>query len=296
MRIGIVASMIVLLGVMACEKKDEVTHLNGLVTNNDVPIFYGVSIVLINNYINRYHIDLLGVQPSDTVLAETADTLSKSPSNVDLRASFLAEAIENDLYFERFFSLTSLKFIEGLERPHLEARQVEYEAIRASFAAEGDSLRVQYFEYEIIKIDSLIQSSDRFRLQEISLKEYFRSFIYNGIYDDINMGTFNFVQSCFENLLGRGPTADELDRGMKMVEGKSTYVFLTGGNSKSDFIDIMLDSPEFLVGRVQDVYEQLVQRKPTSSEQVIAVQLLQGKKNVKELQVSVAKTKDYAGF
>jgi hypothetical protein len=148
----------------------------------------------------------------------------------------------------------------------------------------------------MLKMDSLIQAKERLNNEEIGLEEFYRAFCFNYVYDEINMGSLNFVQACFENLFGRGPTPDELDRAIKMVDGTSSYLFLKGGNSKSDFLNIMISNPEFLVGRTKDVYNQLVQRNPNTSEEVVGVQMLQEAVNMKGLQVEVAKTKEYAGF
>jgi hypothetical protein len=282
--------------LIACEKEDKLTHKEGTVEGNNIRPFDGVSDVLINNYINRYYIDLIGVQPSDSALITAAERLNTDPKSIEQRDTLINIAISAEVYYDRFFSITSLIFTEGLERSDFEEKQAEYEAIIELSRANGDSLLVQIFEYEMLKMDSLIEAKDRLQSEIINLNQYFRAFCYNYVYDEINMGSLNFVQACFENLFGRSPTPDELDRGIKMVDGTSTYLFLKGGNSKSDFLNIMISNPEFLVGRTKDVYNQLVQRNPNTSETVVGVQMLQNAANMKDLQVEVAKTKEYAGF
>jgi len=296
MRLTILLTFFCAFYLVACEKEEKLTHKEGTVEGNNLRPFNGVSDVLINNYINRYYIDLIGIQPSDTALVFAAERINTNPKSIEQRDTLINIAISAEVYFDRFFSITSLIFTEGLEKSDFEEKQAEYEAIIELSRANGDSLLVQLFEYEMLKMDSLIQAKDRLQSETINLNQFFRAFCYNYVYDEINMGSLNFVQSCFENLFGRAPTPDELDRGIKMVDGTSTYLFLKGGNSKSDFLNIMISNPEFLVGRTKDVYNQLVQRNPNTSETVVGVQMLQNATNIKDLQVEVAKTSEYAGF
>lgn len=296
MRLTILLVFFCAFYLVACEKEEKLTHKEGTVEGNNLRPFDGVSDVLINNYINRYYIDLIGVQPSDTALTTAALRLNASPKSGELRDSLINIAISAGVYYERFFSVTSLIFTEGLEASDFSEKQAEYEGSKQIARANGDSLLVQVIEYEMLKMDSLIQAKDRLENESIGLKQFFRAFCYNYVYDEINMGSLNFVQACFENLFGRAPTPEELERAINMVDGKSSYLFLKGGNSKSDFLNIMIDNPEFLVGRTKDVFNQLVQRNPNTSEEVVGVQMLQGAANMKDLQVVVAKTKEYAGF
>lgn len=295
-KLSVLTIITVFLSLTSCEKEEQLTHAEATVENNEIPNYDGVSIVLINNYVNRYYIDLLGVQPLDSILNTRASTISTDPKNIELRDSLIQLTLHDTIYFSRFFSTTSLRFIEGIEIDELKQKQEEFKASRAIFEAEGDSLKVQYIDYELLKTDSLINATQRLRNNEIDLKAFYRAFCFNNVYDDINMGSLNFVIACFENLFGRQPTSDELNRAIDMVDGNSTYLFLSAGNSKSDFLSIMLNNPEFLIGRVYEVYEQLVQRKPSSSETIAGVQFIKNQPNLKPLQVSVAKTEEYAGF
>ena len=57
------------------------------------------------------------------------------------------------------------------------------------------------------------------------------------IYDEINMGTENFVVSIFQNFFHRYPTAAELYSASNMVDGNQSTIFNTNGSSKKDFIE-----------------------------------------------------------
>ena len=282
--------------VFACSKEEKITHLEGRVEGNNHPPFDGISKVLIDNYVNRYYIDLIGISPDDSTLNGVSQQLIQTPLDIDLRASLIENAIDDTIYFDRFFSVTSLKFIEGFERKDLMDRQLEYEVAKDLAENNGDSLLVQVIEFEIIKMDSLIQAADRLETGEIDLKAFFRAFCFNYVYDEINMGSLNFVVACFENLFGRGPTANEQDRSIAMVDGASSFLFSQSGNSKSDFLSIMLNSPEFEIGRAKDIYTDLLQRQPDTNEEIEAVGLIRNAPNLKAIQVNIAKSEEYAGF
>ena len=61
----------------------------------------------------------------------------------------------------------------------------------------------------------------------------------NPIYDVINMNTFNFVRSTFDQLLWRLPTAQEFDNGFAMIEFNQTAeLFGYSGSDKNDYIPV----------------------------------------------------------
>ena len=69
----------------------------------------------------------------------------------------------------------------------------------------------------------------------------------NLVYDQINMGTFNFVISAFDNLLYRYPTDAEYEAGYTMVEDNvSTTLMGQSGTNRGDFIRIMTEGQAFL--------------------------------------------------
>ena len=50
--------------------------------------------------------------------------------------------------------------------------------------------------------------------------------MHNGIYDLINMGSFNFVNAAFDDVYGRKPSSDEFNRSFKIIEKNiPTFIF-----------------------------------------------------------------------
>ena len=98
--------------------------------------------------------------------------------------------------------------------------------------------------------------------------EMHKRMVDNGFYDEINMGTENFVVSMFQNFINRYPTLFELQSGKTMVDGGNASIFLVSGNGKEDFINIFLESDEYFTGQTNILFNRYLFRAPTSEESI----------------------------
>jgi hypothetical protein len=130
----------------------------------------------------------------------------------------------------------------------------------------------------------------------ISINKFYSTFCDNSFYDDINMGSLNFVQSCFEGYFLRSASSTETTNGVKMVDGESKIILLKNGNSKDDFIRIITETDEFYQGLVIDNYRGFLSRNPTSYESYKATFDFKNSSDLAEMQKSILKTDEYAGF
>ena len=130
----------------------------------------------------------------------------------------------------------------------------------------------------------------------INLNQFYYRLINNSVYDEINMGSENFVKSCFENLLHRFPTTTELDNAIEMVDGNPSALFLTEGNSKGDFINIITATTPFYEGVVIDAYQRFLQREPNSTEILSETDSIESSASLQILHKIILKKEEYAGF
>jgi hypothetical protein len=100
----------------------------------------------------------------------------------------------------------------------------------------------------------------------IGIQEMYRRLVTNKGYDEINMGTQNFVVSMFQNFLERYPTDAERAAGEIMVDGFSSQLFLVNGDSKTDFIAIFLASNDYYEGQVRLLFRRYLYRSPSTQE------------------------------
>ena len=78
-----------------------------------------------------------------------------------------------------------------------------------------------------------------------TISQYFAAFLDNYFYDQVNMGSENFVKGSFSDLFRRIPTASELTNAVTMVDNNPAILFMENGDSKGDFILIVTNNHEF---------------------------------------------------
>jgi hypothetical protein len=81
-----------------------------------------------------------------------------------------------------------------------------------------------------------------------------------------------------------------------MVDNQTSQVLLQDGNSKGDFMNIIVSSDEFYQGLVIDLYKTFLLREPTSQEISEGITLIKNSGNLKNLQKQLLISKEYAGF
>ena len=118
------------------------------------------------------------------------------------------------------------------------------------------SANKKLLEYEIL--NSVLESELEYYNNSIELNEMHRRMIYNSVYDQINMNTFNFINAVFDNLLFRYPTQYEFDEVYLMIEDNTSQVVLgSSGNNKEAFTHIICNTREFYEGVITVSYTHL---------------------------------------
>ncbi|MEO7176330.1 MAG: hypothetical protein ABIV51_10545, partial [Saprospiraceae bacterium] len=119
----------------------------------------------------------------------------------------------------------------------------------------------------------------------------------NPIYDEINMNSFNFVNACFDNLLWRYPTQNEFTSGYNMVEfNQPALLFGKTGQTKKDFINIVVGNQEIYEGTIIWCYKQLVARQPTTTETFALLPDFLQHQKIERIQQQIMITDEYANF
>src|SRR5439155_24666436 len=107
----------------------------------------------------------------------------------------------------------------------------------------------------------------------------------NYFYDQINMGTDNFVTSCFQHFLNRYPTTYELTQSKNIVDGVVPGIlFLQSGQGKPDFLNIFFNSLNYDEGLVTTLYRRFLLRAPASIEMGNATEKFQQTHNYEQIQ------------
>jgi len=266
----LILSFIVLV-LFSCKK-------DVLIGDNDAPYYGGVPTVLVEFYVNRVFIDLIGREPFDEEMENEVAFLRSYDLSMEGRDSLIIKLqtdttfIEGDssykfAYYHRMYEILKVRLMEGASNSEINFYSyIAYQDyVVDSIAGEMLNAYKKLLIYH--GLNDVIQSELQYYNGIIGIKEMHRSMIFNSVYDLINMNVFNYINAVFDNLLFRYPTLFEFDESYKMIADNTPQILLgQSGQSKYDFADIICDSREFYEGVIQWTYLTLMARVPTSEE------------------------------
>ena len=249
---------ILVLFFSAC-KKSEIEQI----PFNESPPDGTITAVVIENYITRTYILSLGREP-DSLEFNTAKTaLSSALLDSTSRQVFL-DSVFRDIDF----------------RPHVYEQNL-YDLLNNTDTAEFTNwiylfqLFLQdttyqsqwpYLQYEKDRMIEMQSAFFDFTNKNIEVNELQNRMINNYLYDQINMGSLNFVNSTFQKLLNRNPTLAEQQSSVSMVDGNNAILFLQSGASKEDYLNIIIHSSNYYEGQVVFMYLKYLNRSPSTLE------------------------------
>ena len=288
--------------IIAC-KKDVV-----IIPNNNAPIYSEIPTILLENYVNRLYIDLIGREPLDDEMSSDVEFLRNNDVTLESRDSLIyklqfdtnfvpGDSSYKQAYFHRLYEMVKVRLIEGVSNGHIQTvmntRYNRYvnDSLGGNMISAHENL-IKYYRFK-----DIISSESDFYNNLIDIKEMHRRMINNPIYDNINMNTFNFVNAAFDNLLFRFPTQYEFNNSYAMIEDEQPYTVLgSSGTNKEDFINIICNTREFYEGIIHWTYLTLIARVPTTTETDFLMNDFYISCDFHKLQRYVMKTDEYAHF
>lgn len=292
----------VAISITAC-KKDVV-----IIPNNNAPIYSEIPTILLENYVNRLYIDLIGREPLDDEMSSDVEFLRNNDVTLESRDSLIyklqfdtnfvpGDSSYKQAYFHRLYEMVKVRLIEGVSNGHIQTvmntRYNRYvnDSLGGNMISAHENL-IKYYRFK-----DIINSESDLYYNLIDIKEMHRRMINNPIYDNINMNTFNFVNAAFDNLLFRFPTQYEFNNSYAMIEDEQPYTVLgSSGTNKEDFINIICNTREFYEGIIHWTYLTLIARVPTTTETDFLMNDFYISCDFHKLQRYVMKTDEYAHF
>ena len=292
----------VAITITAC-KKDVV-----IIPNNNAPIYSEIPTILLENYVNRLYIDLIGREPLDDEMSSDVEFLRNNDVTLESRDSLIyklqfetnfvpGDSSYKQAYFHRLYDMVKVRLIEGVSNGHIQTvmntRYNRYvnDSLGGNMISAYENL-IKYYRFK-----DIINSESELYNNLIDIKEMHRRMINNPIYDNINMNTFNFVNAAFDNLLFRFPTQYEFNNSYAMIEDEQPYTVLgSSGTNKEDFINIICNTREFYEGIIHWTYLTLIARVPTTTETDFLMNDFYISCDFHKLQRYVMKTDEYAHF
>lgn len=278
------------LGMMlACQPDGQLV----IVPDNTAPPDLSVPEVLKENYVNKLYITLLGRKPTEIEAFAAITKLDQGEVSEEARQEVIDQIVGEPEYLQRAYDIARAELLLNLDTFDITLTIAAYETFLDSPAFEPF---YGLIEYEIGRLRDLKEVPEALLSGSIGRIEMQRRMVNNSFYDEINMGSQNFVLSMFEHFLGRYPTDAELANSVAMVDGATVVVFGVEGYDKEDFIDLFFDSDDFYEGQVVKVYEDFLFRAPTSQEMGLQTVAYRQDQNYENLLKRILSTDEYLGL
>lgn len=302
---------ILLIGLMffsaSCKKDGEIK----VIPDNNAPHYDEVPTAVIQNYVNRMYIDLIGREPLDVEMVRDVDYLKENELTTESRDSVLrmlqlnTDYIDGDssysrAYHRRFYDISKVRLLEGASDAVLNQRRgiARFAAIVDS--TNGDSVGYDENMFRVQKYEAVLRSDWLYFSDSTGIYDFrdmYFAMIYNGIYDVINMNTFNFINATYDDLFYRFPTQEEYDNSFNMIEfNLSGTIFQQSGQNKVDYCNILLDTREFYEGMIRWAYLSLLAREPTTVELSENMDYFFANHDLQRVQRVIMSSDEYANF
>lgn len=260
------------------------------IKDNIPPPDNNVTELQISTYVNRLYIGLLGRKASSTEFVDAKALLGPEPDLTD-RSGLVDQLLQQTEYKRNYVLRWRQDLIEGIDSATA-ARDVQLYTFQLQDTSMNPLIRAE-LQSRIVRLQALMFVNQDFLSGQIDWKGVIRRFLDNPYYDEINMGTENFVVSLFQHFLDRYPSGQELEDAKRMVDGFSGILFLQTGNSKSQCLDILLSSDAFLEGQIHRLYQSYLYRKATQDEVLGLLDLYKQSPSIQTIQKSILSSESY---
>lgn len=294
-------ALLFVVAVSSCKKGE-------LVPDNNAPYYDAVPLVKVQNYVNRLYIDLIGREPLDVEMTADVATLRAEHLSMESRDALIVK-LQTDTnyiagdssyfvaYYQRLYNLFKFRLLEGASDSEIDFYMGLSQTDVSTDSISGDSLGMQRAKMEVEKYKRVKAIPFDLRNGVIDIRTAYARLLNNGVYDFINMNSFNFVRASFNDLFGRYPTQSEFDVSFAMVDANESHIlFGQPGQNKGDYINILVNSYEFKEGLIRWAYKTFMARDATSAEVNDLIQDLNTTLDFPRMQKEILKTDEYANF
>lgn len=286
----------------SCKKEPET------ITGNVAPYYEGVPTVVVEYYVNRLFIDLIGREPLDAEMSAEVGALEGATLSFDARRALVHKLMTNTdfiagdssykhAYYQRQYELYKARCLDGASDATIDfyIGLAEFDALSDSLA--GDSAGYQQAMQQVQILEDVKNSRIEYREGQIDIREVFARMIYNPVYDEINMNSFNYVNATFDDLFTRFPTDEEFDISYDMVETNTPGIlFGQPGQNKADYKDILAGTLEFKEGMIRWCYRTFLARDASTYEVYQAMQDFTTTLDLQKVQRDILIGDEYANF
>ena len=276
-----------ILILSSCTKFEDV-----IVDGNTQPNDPTIENTVIENYVNKLYISTIGREPTKIEFDDNFETLREANLSQQSREIVIDKVLDKAEYFNNLFKIESANILNGVDTAMINERYYLYKYFLMN-ASGFDSI---YIGYEFERLSVLKQALPDFNAGIITNTELYKRMVNNNFFDEINMGTENFVVAMFQHFLLRYPTGAEVENAKTMVDDGNATVFFETGNGKDDFISIFFSSDEYYTGQTSILFNRYLFRNPSSEESVNYSLDYINTDDYKNLQKRILSTNEFIGL
>ena len=276
------------VAIFSCKKDKEIS-----IDGNTAPPDGTIPNVVKENYVNKAYISILGRKPSATELSAGESILSQNNLSIADRGQMLDDILAKPGYNQRLYDISVSTLLNNIDTADISNNIYLFALLLtdSNYIAYWPQLQIEKTKLELLKAS--VADLNAGTITVIGLQ---KRCINNYFYDQLNMGTENFVVSMFQNFLYRYPTDDELAHAKNMVDGFEDVIFLQTGYTRDDFITIFFGANNYFEGQVRDLYLRYLFREPTSVEMSSNATTYKNSLNYKQLQKDILSRDEYIGL
>lgn len=276
------------LGLGACSKDRTLV----VVPNNQAPPDTLIPGIVLNTYVNKSYVALLGRKPSTLELSQDSSFLAVTNATKARRVLYIQRLMQAPQYKERLYEAARIDLLANLDTTEISFYIQIYKDLQAMQTLPGTKDEIQREIDKLVLLQKIPQDLQNGTCNQIELH---RRCILNPFYDEINMGSLNFILSVFEHFLQRKPTESEKTAAVKIVDGEYANLFGQEGAGKSTFVKIFLESGNYFEGEVVNLFERFLLRKPSPTEMAKFAVEYRSHKDYDKLLTEILTLDEYVG-
>jgi hypothetical protein len=196
MRKTLYALLVFLLA--SCSKHEDV-----FIPDNVPPPDHTIDSSVIEIYANKVYINALGREPVGNEKANGLAILKQHNFTEADRKQFLQSIFQNNDYKRNLFTIARTEYLGNLDSTDVEEQIYLFNLLlsQPQYAPFYETLN-----YEVARLTKLRNISTDLTAGTLTYQDMLRRCVDNYFYDQLNMGTENFVVSTFQNFIFRYTT------------------------------------------------------------------------------------------
>ncbi len=277
-----------ILLISACNKKEE-----KLITGNKPPPDNTIPSSLQVGFINKAYISILGREPDTDEFNSAKSILDQTQFSENSRKNVISQILTNDEFYDREFEIYRNDLLNSTDTIQITDMINTFEFLLTSPAYEA---QWPFIQIELTRLQALRAVPMGLRNGTVTLKEMHKRCVDNYFFDQINMGSLNFVIATFQHLLLRNPTEFEKSEGVKIIDGFNGILFLQIAQSKNEYESIFFNSDAYYEGQIKLSFYRFLLRLPTSEETAYYTNKLKANSDYKSILAEILSSDEFAGL